>query len=66
VGLEASTGVSEVKVPICTSCGRTIIPLEYYVRFPCPNCGQITIVRCEKCRKFGRSYKCPKCGFQGP
>ncbi|RLI13798.1 MAG: RNA-binding protein [Candidatus Hecatellales archaeon] len=51
---------------MCTSCGRTIIPLEYYVRFPCQNCGQITIVRCEKCRKFGRAYKCPKCGFQGP
>ncbi|RLI30522.1 RNA-binding protein [Candidatus Bathyarchaeota archaeon] len=64
--MEAALRTGEVKVPICTSCGRTIIPMERYVRFSCPNCGQITIIRCEKCRKFGRPYKCAKCGFVGP
>ncbi|MDH4221712.1 MAG: zinc finger domain-containing protein, partial [Candidatus Bathyarchaeota archaeon] len=32
----------------------------------CPNCGEIDIWRCSKCRKFGRPYRCPKCGFAGP
>ncbi|RLJ02889.1 MAG: RNA-binding protein, partial [Candidatus Aenigmatarchaeota archaeon] len=24
------------------------------------------IIRCEKCRKLSNTYKCPKCGFEGP
>ncbi|WP_309492133.1 zinc finger domain-containing protein [Candidatus Hecatella orcuttiae] len=58
--------MSELKVPTCIWCGKTIIPTEYFVKFPCPNCGGVTITRCERCRKFGRPYKCPKCGFVGP
>ncbi|MEM1565579.1 MAG: zinc finger domain-containing protein [Candidatus Bathyarchaeia archaeon] len=50
----------------CTSCGKPIPPGAEATKFLCPNCGEILIRRCKKCRKFGRSYKCPKCGFTGP
>ncbi|RJS91457.1 DUF1610 domain-containing protein [Candidatus Bathyarchaeota archaeon] len=53
-------------MPICTSCNRIIPPGTDATKFPCPNCGQITIWRCQKCRLFGRQYKCPNCGFTGP
>jgi hypothetical protein len=36
------------------------------VSFPCPNCASVTIWRCATCRKFGRPYKCARCGFEGP
>jgi len=52
--------------PICSSCGKIIAPGEAAVRFSCPNCGEVIIWRCERCRKFSRIYKCPKCGFEGP
>ena len=42
------------------------MPKEKAVKFPCPSCGEFTMWRCERCRVFGRSYKCPKCGFTGP
>ncbi|MEM0313066.1 MAG: zinc finger domain-containing protein [Candidatus Bathyarchaeia archaeon] len=50
----------------CTSCNKPIPPGAGVTKFQCPSCGEITIRRCVKCRKFGRSYKCPKCGFTGP
>ncbi|NIU38717.1 DUF1610 domain-containing protein [Candidatus Bathyarchaeota archaeon] len=53
-------------MPTCTSCNRTIPPEEEATKFSCPNCGEIVIWRCSKCRKFGRPYRCPKCGFTGP
>ncbi|MHA2106714.1 MAG: zinc finger domain-containing protein, partial [Candidatus Hodarchaeales archaeon] len=28
--------------------------------FPCPSCGMIPIIRCERCRKLGNRYICPK------
>lgn len=56
----------ELKLPVCTSCGRPITPYERGVRFKCPNCGKITIWRCAKCRKLGNLYVCPNCGFEGP
>ncbi len=55
-----------VKVPRCISCNRPIVPWERGVAFPCPNCGEVIIWRCESCRKMGVEYKCPKCGFVGP
>ncbi|HEX4921336.1 MAG TPA: zinc finger domain-containing protein [Candidatus Bathyarchaeia archaeon] len=58
--------VRTVKMPSCNWCGRMILPREGAVHFPCPQCGEVTIWRCEKCRGFGRSYKCQKCGFTGP
>ena len=50
----------------CSGCGKNIAPYEDSVSFLCPNCGDITIHRCERCRKFANEYKCPKCGFVGP
>jgi predicted RNA-binding Zn-ribbon protein involved in translation (DUF1610 family) len=50
----------------CTSCGKPIAPGSESTKFLCPNCGEIQIKRDGKCRKFGRMYKCPKCGFSGP
>jgi len=56
----------KVKLPICTSCNRIIPPGTNAMKFPCPNCGEMLIWRCEKCRALARTYKCPKCGFEGP
>ncbi|MCS7120288.1 MAG: zinc finger domain-containing protein [Candidatus Bathyarchaeota archaeon] len=53
-------------MPICTSCNRVIGPGVGANKFLCPNCGEITIWRCTKCRSFRRTYRCPGCGFQGP
>ncbi|MCF2139277.1 MAG: zinc finger domain-containing protein [Candidatus Lokiarchaeota archaeon] len=50
----------------CTSCGKMIQPNENAVHFACPNCGDVLLWRCERCRRFARPYKCPKCGFEGP
>jgi len=55
-----------VKMPTCNWCGRMILPGEGATKFSCPNCGEVVVWRCEKCRLFGRAYKCPKCGFTGP
>jgi predicted RNA-binding Zn-ribbon protein involved in translation (DUF1610 family) len=53
-------------MPLCNWCGKIIAPGEQAIKFPCPGCGEVVIWRCEKCRLFGRSYKCPKCGTKGP
>ncbi|MCK4243739.1 DUF1610 domain-containing protein [Candidatus Bathyarchaeota archaeon] len=55
-----------VKMPTCISCGHNIVVDEKAVKFSCPSCGEILMWRCERCRLFGRTYKCPKCGFTGP
>jgi len=60
------SGGERLKMPTCNWCGKIISSSEEAVKFPCPNCGGLIIWRCEKCRVFGRPYKCPKCGFMGP
>jgi predicted RNA-binding Zn-ribbon protein involved in translation (DUF1610 family) len=50
----------------CVSCGKSVETDSYWVRFPCPACGEESVVRCERCRKIVVTYKCPKCGFDGP
>jgi len=55
-----------LKLATCISCGKPIAPFERAVRFRCPNCGEVLIWRCQKCRKLGNTYVCPKCGFEGP
>ncbi len=50
----------------CTSCGTTITAGEKFARFPCPSCGEETMLRCESCKKTANKYKCKKCGFEGP
>jgi len=49
----------------CTSCGIRLLEKGFTV-FPCPNCGEVEIARCVKCRRLGNPYICEKCGFQGP
>ncbi|MBI2183925.1 MAG: DUF1610 domain-containing protein [Thaumarchaeota archaeon] len=56
----------QLQFPACTSCNRPITPGEKAVKFYCPECGEVLIWRCEKCRKFSRSFKCINCGFEGP
>ncbi|MGQ9726445.1 MAG: zinc finger domain-containing protein, partial [Candidatus Bathycorpusculaceae bacterium] len=34
----------------CTSCGKPISPGTEATKFLCPNCGEILIRRCGKCR----------------
>ncbi len=58
--------VEELKLPICISCKSPIVPGEKGVNFPCPNCGEIIMWRCKRCRSIANAYKCPKCGFVGP
>ena len=35
-------------------------------RFRCPKCGEMTIIRCKKCKTLSTPYKCAKCRFEGP
>ncbi|UCB59975.1 MAG: DUF1610 domain-containing protein [Candidatus Bathyarchaeota archaeon] len=60
------SATTTLQTPVCTSCNRTIPPGEKATKLLCPNCGEIIIWRCQKCRRFGRQYKCPKCTFMGP
>ncbi|WP_131159582.1 zinc finger domain-containing protein [Aeropyrum pernix] len=55
-----------VHPPRCTTCGRIVEPSSTATRFPCPNCGEVEIWRCSRCRKQGATYTCPNCGFTGP
>ncbi|MFW9851774.1 MAG: zinc finger domain-containing protein [Candidatus Thorarchaeota archaeon] len=56
-----------IDMPRCTSCNKIINPSEEGdTRFSCPKCNDVQIVRCKKCRLFGNTYVCPKCGFEGP
>ncbi len=49
----------------CTSCGRAV-PAPGATQFLCPNCAEVTIGRCARCRDQSVVYHCPKCGFEGP
>jgi Zn-ribbon RNA-binding protein len=55
----------QLELPVCTSCGRPIMPNEESVKFYCPNCGYVLIWRCQMDREFARQYKCIGCGFEG-
>ncbi|MFO8019704.1 MAG: zinc finger domain-containing protein [Promethearchaeia archaeon] len=58
--------MSLLKKQTCSGCGRVITPVEDAVNFPCPECGDVMIWRCERCRDMGKSYTCLKCDFVGP
>ncbi len=49
-----------------TSTNEPVAPFEKAVKFVCPRCGQYTVIRTQKSRKLGITYKCPICGFEGP
>ena len=55
-----------IKGDKCASCNVSIVNDIAAVKFPCPNCGKYTVIRCSKCRKIVTKYKCPGCGFEGP
>ena len=42
------------------------LPATEASKFSCPDCGEIVIWRCSKCREFRRPFRCPNCGFEGP
>jgi len=50
----------------CSSCGVNIIAKGNFVKFSCPNCGEVEIVRCLNCKTASNKYTCSKCGFVGP
>lgn len=50
----------------CTTCNADISTVKGSVRFPCPKCGEGTIIRCGKCRQGVKGWQCEECGFEGP
>ena len=56
---------SAMTLPVCRCCHRNIMPNDKCVRFPCPECGEVTIWRCQSCRESAKEYVCD-CGFRGP
>ncbi|MDA4127988.1 MAG: zinc finger domain-containing protein [Thaumarchaeota archaeon] len=55
-----------ISLPSCVSCNRPIMPGERAAKFDCPNCHEVLLWRCQKCRKFSRAYACVNCAFEGP
>ncbi|MFX1285171.1 MAG: zinc finger domain-containing protein [Promethearchaeota archaeon] len=56
-----------IRMQRCNPCQVAVMPSQHgTTRFPCPSCGMIPIIRCERCRKLGNRYTCPNCGFSGP
>ncbi|MEM0473662.1 MAG: zinc finger domain-containing protein [Candidatus Aenigmatarchaeota archaeon] len=60
-----NTQVGE-KWMVCTSCKVNLLGDTKFVQLKCPNCGEVDIFRCSKCRRLSNIYKCSKCGFEGP
>jgi len=50
----------------CVSCKAVVANDNLATSFSCPKCGNEPIVRCGQCRKTAVTYKCLKCGFEGP
>ncbi len=50
----------------CGSCGVGLLGQEEFVKFPCPACGQETIIRDRQCKLQSVPYVCSKCNFEGP
>lgn len=50
----------------CTTCGKNLEAAESFVIFPCPQCGEVKLARCNRCKKLKNNYQCPECGFVGP
>ncbi|MCJ7450831.1 MAG: zinc finger domain-containing protein [Candidatus Nanohaloarchaeota archaeon QJJ-9] len=55
-----------MEVKECTTCGANLEAEDSFVIFPCPDCGEEKIARCERCKKIGNEYECDNCGFTGP
>ncbi len=63
--LQANEKDSEAHMK-CSSCGVKIEAEDKWVKFSCPKCNKIKIVRCDKCKRLMNAYECKKCGFIGP
>jgi predicted RNA-binding Zn-ribbon protein involved in translation (DUF1610 family) len=50
---------------VCSSCGVRLTG-KGATSFPCPDCGDAAIGRCDQCRDQSVLYKCEACGFAGP
>ena len=50
----------------CTSCKTPIKAKDNFVKFSCPNCGEVEIYRCNTCKSLSNKYTCPLCKFTGP
>ncbi|MFH1450556.1 MAG: zinc finger domain-containing protein [archaeon] len=50
----------------CTSCGANLQAENKKAEFKCPQCSEVVIGRCERCKKLSRTYTCSGCGFVGP
>ena len=50
----------------CSTCKVNILAKENFVRFNCPACGKVEIVRCNTCKSLSNKYTCENCGFVGP
>lgn len=49
-----------------TATGSYVTNDKGSVSFPCPQCGEVEIVRSRSERENVVKYTCPKCGFTGP
>lgn len=49
-----------------TATGSVVTNDKGSATFPCPGCGEVTIVRTRNERENVVKYTCPKCGFTGP
>jgi Zn-ribbon RNA-binding protein len=56
---------AQVVVVRCSSCGRAL-PSPGGTQFPCPQCGVEIIGRDARCRDQSVTYRCSRCGFEGP
>lgn len=50
----------------CTTCKTNILAKDNFVKFKCPNCGEVEIVRCSTCKTLCNKYTCESCEFTGP
>ncbi|MEM5802186.1 MAG: zinc finger domain-containing protein [Candidatus Aenigmatarchaeota archaeon] len=50
----------------CSTCGTPVSAKRNFVRFKCPNCGEVEIIRCNTCKSLSNKYTCSKCLFTGP
>ncbi|MBI2545403.1 MAG: DUF1610 domain-containing protein [Candidatus Aenigmarchaeota archaeon] len=50
----------------CTTCNTNVLARKNFVRFKCPKCGEVEIIRCSTCKNLGIKYTCSGCNFEGP
>lgn len=51
---------------VTSSLGNNVTNQAGSVSFPCPKCGETTIMRTRNEREIAAKYACSQCGFSGP